>query len=519
MIWFKNYQRYLYVNILKGEYNMKNCIIYTRVSTTEQAQNGYSLKKQLEDCKEFAKRQGYNILVTFEERGESAKTTDRSELQALMKYCSVNKSSIDALVLWKIDRLSRNMEDYYFLNNFFKKLNIEILSATETNDNSAMGKLSRNILGAFAQFENDQKSERVTAGMKQAFIEGKWLWKAPYGYKLINGNMYHDDEKAPVVKRIYELFSTGIYTQSQIRTILNRENISVSSSQMFCILKNAVYCGRMYCPSLSDNMVKGDFEPIISEELYDKVQILRNGTKPIVTSYLRNNAEFPLRQFIICPFCGEPLTASKSTGSKNKKYAYYHCYNKDCKTQVRIPKDKLERMFVDYLSELKPSEDYMQLFKQNVKTAYQNAVKTKKDILVNLKHDLKAVKEKQDKLVNMYIEGKLREADYKLKSEQFEQEEKHIKICLSDVEKPENDFEKCFDFVCNALENIDKLWLDSDLDTKQRLQKIVFPQGLVYENNGFRNGSNSWFYSKKGGLLPPDFNMVPPSEFESLSTP
>ncbi len=498
---------------------MKNCVIYTRVSTTEQAQNGFSLKRQLEDCKNFAKNQGYHVMNVFEERGESAKTTDRTELKALMEYCSANKITIDALVLWKIDRLSRNMEDYYYLNSFFNKLGIEILSATETNDNSAIGKLSRNMLGAFAQFENDQKSERVTAGMKQAFMEGKWLWKAPYGYKLVNGDMYHDDVKAPIVKRIYELFSTGIYTQSQIRTILQRENVSVSSSQMFCILKNAVYCGRMYCPSLSENMVKGNFEPIITEELYDKVQILRNGVKPIVTSYLRNNAEFPLRQFILCPFCGEPLTASKSTGRKNKKYAYYHCYNKECRSQVRVPKDKLEQMFIDYLSELKPSEDYMLLFKQNVKTTYKNAVKTRGNIISKLKQDLKVLQEKKGKLVDMYLEGKLREIDYKLKSEQFEEEEMRIKDCLLDAEIPENDFEKCFDFVCNALENIDKLWQESDLDTKQRLQKIFFPQGLVYENNGFRNSSNSWFYIKKGGLLPPDFKMVPPSEFESLSTP
>ena len=117
------------------------------------------------------------------------------------------------------------------------------------------------------------------------------------------------------------MFSTGIYTQSQIRNILEKENIFITPASMFGILRQSVYCGRMYVPSLHPEIVKGSFETIISEKLFDKVQALLNGVAPMVTPYLNNNPEFPLRQFILCPVCGEPLTASKSSMA-TKRFRY-----------------------------------------------------------------------------------------------------------------------------------------------------------------------------------------------------
>lgn len=101
---------------------MKKAIIYTRVSTTEQANKGFSLAKQKEDCITFAKKQGFEVVKIFEERGESAKTTDRKELQSLLKYCTENRKQISALIVWKFDRLSRNVEDHYSLMGNFQQV-------------------------------------------------------------------------------------------------------------------------------------------------------------------------------------------------------------------------------------------------------------------------------------------------------------------------------------------------------------------------------------------------------------
>ena len=168
---------------------MSNAIIYTRVSTKNQAEEGYSLAGQEKDCKIFAEMNNYNISKVFVEKGESAKTQDRTELQNLMKFCVANKKNIDAIIIWKIDRLTRDVKDFYNLQDFFAKLNIKVLFARENNGDSAGDKLTRNLMGVLAQYENDQKSERVTAGMKQAFLTGHWLWRAPIGYIMKNGNI------------------------------------------------------------------------------------------------------------------------------------------------------------------------------------------------------------------------------------------------------------------------------------------------------------------------------------------
>ena len=144
---------------------------------------------------------------------------------------------------------------------------------------------------------------------------------------MINGNLYQNKEKADIVKRVFNMFGKGLYTQGQIRNILAKEDIKLTPTQIFYMLRNSVYCGKMFSPSLHDTYIIGKHEPIISEELFDKVQCILNDKDKLTTSDTIVNPLFPLKQFVICPNCGCPITASSSTGRKNKKYAYYRQNN------------------------------------------------------------------------------------------------------------------------------------------------------------------------------------------------
>lgn len=499
---------------------IKNAVIYTRVSSVEQAECGFSLARQEEECKEFALKQGCSVSKIFVEKGESAKTVDRTELKNMLEYCAQNKKNIDYIIVWKLDRLSRNMNDHYALSAFLGKLDIDILSATENNQNDAVGKLTRNMLQAFSQFENDQKSERVIAGMKQALIEGKWLWRAPLGYKLIDGELLIDEEKAPMVRKIFELYASGLYKHSCINKYIKKHyNYEIPTVSLYSMLKNLVYCGKMYCPSLHKEVVKGKFEAIVSDELFAKVQSMLGGNRFQALTNRINSAEFPLRQFVLCPFCGTPLTASKSTGSKNKKYAYYHCYNSSCKTKVRIPKNTLEKMFIEFLSTVKPNKECIETVKKSLKEQYSSMSKEFNKNHNDLSKKLTELKSTKDKLVDLYIQGKIDDTIYQSKLDSIKKEENEISITLNELKTPKANFNSCLDYVLNSLENLENLWLDNDLETKQKLQKLIFPSGLIYEETGFRTGSNPWFDIKKGALMAPIFYMVPPREFESLSTP
>ena len=497
---------------------MGNAIIYTRVSTKNQAEEGYSLAGQEKDCKIFAEMNNYSVSKVFVEKGESAKTQDRTELQNLMKFCVANKKNIDAIIIWKIDRLTRDIKDFYRLQEFFTKLNIRVLFARENNGDSATDRLTRNLMGVLAQYENDQKAERVTNGMKTAFLQGHWMWKAPIGYLMKNGNVEPDPKTAHHIKKIFKLFSTGLYQQTQIIKIMADDGLKINTNRLCRLLKNPIYSGYIYKKEWAEEPIRGIFEPLISEAEFKKVQDILNGKKPVITAYKRNNPEFPLRQFITCPNCNQPLTGSKSKGRK-ERYAYYHCHHKDCCINFRIRKEKLEKIFVDYLKFIKPERDLLNLFKATVKDVYNEKLAIRLNSQKQVQNKLIELKNRKSKLIDLRLDGTISEDDYKFKTEQLSEEIQENEFRLREIDEIGNDLCKCLKYACKAISNIDTLWINGDLDLKQRLQRLIFPKGLMYYSNDFRTAEISSLFIKKDTLEVSYINMVPPSEFESLSTP
>jgi putative ABC transport system permease protein len=160
---------------------MIGAVIYVRVSTKEQTEN-LSLPTQLRACEEYCKGQGYDVLERFHEEGESAKTTDRSQLQALLKYCRTHKGKVHFVVVYNLTRFAREKYDHFALRAHLKSLGISLRSATEPIDDTSTGKLMEGVLAAFAQFDNDVRSDRTRAGMRAALELGRWTFPAPLGY-------------------------------------------------------------------------------------------------------------------------------------------------------------------------------------------------------------------------------------------------------------------------------------------------------------------------------------------------
>ncbi len=122
-------------------------------------------------------------------------------------------------------------------------------------------------------------------------------------------------------------------------------------------------------------------------------------------------------------------------------------------------------------------------------------------------------------MLDLLIEEKISSDAYKMKVEQFEKAELDLKSKIAVNNIPENNFNECLEYACNILDNLDSFWLNSNIDIKERLQKIIFPNGLRYETGVFRNSRMSSLFKIIGTLSVPSINMVPPREFESLSTP
>lgn len=158
-----------------------NAVIYCRVSSREQVE-GTSLDSQETACREYAHKHNLTVSRVFVEEGESAKFADRTQLLELLDYCRSKAYKVEVLIVWKIDRFARNVEDHYTLKAALRKSGVNVVSVTEPIQSDPNGKLLETILAGFAQFDNDIRAIRSVQGMQQRLRDGIFPWKPPLGY-------------------------------------------------------------------------------------------------------------------------------------------------------------------------------------------------------------------------------------------------------------------------------------------------------------------------------------------------
>ena len=495
-----------------------NAIIYIRVSTTEQAELGYSLKAQEEACLEYAKRNDYTVLKVFIEKGESAKTTNRTQLQKMLDYSKENKGKIDILIVYKIDRLSRDVYDALSLRLYLNKLGIELKSVSEPIDSSPIGKFTANLFSSLAQLDNDMRSERTSMGMKQAIKEGRWMWQAPTGYKLekSNGKSYLviNEEQANIIKEIFTLYDNGYRGYELIKTI-KQKGLDLSKQTLSKILRNVAYKGMIKVESWFGNEeLRGLHEPIIEEELFNRIQfklgVYKNFQKPKI--FL--NEDFPLRGVIYCPKCGNKLTGAFSTG-RNKKYPYYRCSKKNC---IYKSKDKyeIEYSFIEFLTKLIPNENLLEDFINSMKSVWKDKNKTKYNYLNMLENKTKEIDKKIDSLINLHGKNLISEQDFSSRYNKFKLEQQEMMQSTNEEELSLGDLDSYINYGIGVLRDLPNFWNNSSIEIKNKLGLILFPEGLYYLDKSIgttkistilrvfndKNNEKSMMVSE-GGLEPP----------------
>jgi site-specific DNA recombinase len=246
---------------------------------------------------------------------------------------------------------------------------ITLRSATEPIDDTATGKLMEGVLAAFAQFDNDVRSDRSRAGMRAALELGRWTFLAPLGYlnapRWSGKSLMADPELAPLVQRAFERFATARFTKVEVLAevtslgLRTRRGAKVSTQTFDAMLENPLYIGLIDVPEYGVQGLRGDFDPLISEELFYRAQAVLQGRVRIISGpRQRRRPEFPLRAFVRCATCNRPLSSSFSKG-RSDLYAYYHCLP-PCR-QVNVGKADLEGLFVDELARLQPTPRYMDM--------------------------------------------------------------------------------------------------------------------------------------------------------------
>ena len=308
-------------------------VIYCRVSTKEQVKN-LSLPTQLKACRDYSQRHGFDVAAVFEDAGESAKTTGRLGFQRLLQYCRDNKGRVQFVVVFNVTRFSRNAHDHAVVRALLHRLGVTLRSVNEPIGDDSVGRLTENMLAAIAQFDNDSKAERTKAGMLTALQRGHWTWRAPLGY--LNGNkrlgepsLRPDPERAALISRAYELAASGEHAVADLLRmvtalgLVTRKGRPLSRQTFGKMLRNPIYAGFLDVPGFGLKGVRGDFQPLIPDTLFGRVQaVLARSTGP--SQHHLSNPLFPLRRFVVCDACSTALTGSAPRG-RSKRYSYYHC--------------------------------------------------------------------------------------------------------------------------------------------------------------------------------------------------
>ena len=327
------------------EENKKKCGLYLRVSTEDQAREGFSLPEQKERLEMFCKFKNYEIIDYYEDAGISAKTGNyRPEFERLKEDIKAKK--VNTIVALKLDRITRSIYDWENLMTFLDENDAYLDCVNdEINTTNANGKMISRLLMSVSQNEIERTSERTKIGLAGAIKSGHIPHIAPLGYKHEDKKLVIDYATKDIVVRIFDLYYNG-YSYKKISNILNEEQVlgktNWRDSTIVTILENEIYKGdfvhgkRTKHPVYYENVV----EPIVSKDMWADCQVQK---KKNSRSYQRTLIYLYLQK-LKCPKCSRILGGKATTKKNGNTYFYYYC--NDCKISFK------EKIVDDFMSKL-----------------------------------------------------------------------------------------------------------------------------------------------------------------------
>ena len=326
------------------------CAIYTRKSTEHGLEQEFnSLQNQDESCKAYIASQSFNgwqYYKTYSDAAISGGTMERPGLQEMLS--DITKGIINTVIVYKVDRLSRSILDFHNMMKYFDKYNCNFVSITQSFDTStSMGKLTLNMLLSFAQFEREVSSERVRDKIRASKAKGLWMGGAPrLGYDLINKKLVVNPTEAEQVKHLFEKYielqSVNDLTEYAKQNVIFgkrwetakrkiRGGNPISKMSMHRILRDKIYIGQIENKK-EGTFAKGEHEPIIPEELFNRVQVAlaNNSNNKSQSTHAPNILTGKLFNHNGVKFINQ------RTSGKGKRAAYYYATKGFYLTAARV---------------------------------------------------------------------------------------------------------------------------------------------------------------------------------------
>ena len=459
----------------------KGAIGYARVSTDEQMRENHSIDVQKGKIADYCDRNGLTLLKMFE-GSESARTTDRPTFQKMLQYCRQHSGKISHVIVSDLSRLARNVGDQAQTYVTLNQLGITLISIDDpTADDSAIGKLSRSMIGAFNEFFSNSLSERTKYRMQAAVKAGRFPWKAPIGYKNVNKGIYADPERAHLVREAFELIGSGRYATTEavqrtvtamgLTTVKGRPMTKQSFAQM---LSNPLYAGWVVS---GDVRARGNHEPLISDALFERVQAKINHTPQ---PHKKLSEDFPLRAIVRCASCKRSLTAGWAKG-RTERYARYWCWTPKCRA-VGVSRDELEGQFVKLLGRMTPTAELLADLPGRIAKEWQGR---KERIAADAARLSKRLADKttlNQKAIRAKLTGEITGDDFDAFKKANTEEIFNIENEISVLDSERSSMQEMLKQAEVSAVDLVGAWERGNVNQRQELARAFFPDGLVYSH-------------------------------------
>ncbi len=480
------------------------CVIYTRVSSKEQAEENTSLDSQKRYCEEYAQRRNMSIDAYFGGTYESAKQDERKEFKKMLEYVNRNKK-VDTILVYSYDRFSRSGSNATYLSEQLQNKGVKILAVSQDIDvSSSSGRFQRNMILMFSQFDNEQRKDKSVKGMIENLRQGYWISATPFGYINLckkgkaRTHRYEITEQGKLLKKGFELKAQGKLNNLEIVAHLNRLGCKVNYKSFVRILSNPFYCGYVVHKSIAGEIYPGKHPALVSETLFFRANniVNENPHKGISKSYKIN-------ELALKGFAKDETSLSPFTGYIQKGIYYYK--TRDNGTCVNVNANYLNCLFAEVLKGF----EFDTRFRDDLAFAIKNEINVQLVSQIQeaeqLKKQLNLIKGKKEKLEERFIEGEVDKPLFEKFRLKYKEEAAEIEMKLGTSTFSSSNIEKVINKGLEIAGNVSEIWCSSDYDNKVKLQYLLFPEGILYnkKNNTVRTPKVNTFFSYIAQLARP----------------
>ncbi len=480
---------------------MQKALIYCRVSSERQKNEGHGLESQEHRCREYSNQKGYEVEKVFGDSfsggGDYLK---RPAMSQMLDYMDAKPYNSYVVVFDDLKRLARDTEQHLKLKKALQLRRAKVECPNFVFTDSPEGKYVETIMAAGAELEREQNRRQVMQKMKARIEMGYWPFPSlPVGYKhkkiTVSSNSIATpvEPQAHVVKEALEGFASGRFQeQVDVQRFLKDRKLNgdkpVYLEQVKRILSESLFfSGYVEYKPWEVSLRKGQHEPLISLEVHEKIKEKLNGkVRTHVKKFL--NPDFPLRKFVVCSGCGRHQTGSHSRG-RNGRQPYYWCNTAGCSERYKaIRRDNIHTEFEEILKRIKPSEEVLTLTKVIVKNVWQKKegemLSKRKEMINELSKIVSERERLLERLTKAIDENVI--SVYENKLSETAEKELVLKSSISSFDEHKPNIETALNIVFDFLENPLIQWQKGDIHRKKLVLNLIFEQNLAYSRkNGF----------------------------------